>query len=89
VEGKHPPALVTLAKNQVKDAKGVSLSLPIDELAGLSCIESGQAGMILEKLASVRILAIAAGEHVTIANQEQVHRLLRYLEMKEIFGKMV
>jgi len=45
--------------------------------------------MILEKLASVRILAFAAGEHMTITNQEQVHWLLRYLEMRKIFGKMV
>jgi len=73
----------------VKDAKGVSFSLSIDELAGLAGIESGQHRMILEKLASVRILAFAAGEHMTITNQEQVHWLLRYLEMRKIFGKMV
>jgi hypothetical protein len=73
----------------VKDAKGGSFSLSIDELAGLAGIESGQAKLILEKLANVRILTLSAGDHVTIANQEQVDRLLRYLEMREIFGEMV
>jgi hypothetical protein len=86
--GSIPPPFSPSRKKQVKDAKGVSFSLSIDELAGLAGIESGQHRMILEKLASVRILAFAAGEHVTIADQEQVDRLLRDLEMREILGEM-
>jgi len=81
--------LVNILAKQVKDAKGGSFSISIDELAGLAGMESGQARTILEKLASVRILTLSADDHVTIANQEQVDRLLRYLEMREIFGEMV
>lgn len=81
--------LINILSRQVKDAKGGSFSISIDDLAGLAGIESGQAKLILEKLASVRILTLAPGDHVTIANQEQVDRLLRYLEMREIFGEMV
>jgi len=81
--------LVNILAKQVKDAKGGSFSLSIDELAGLAGIETGQAKLILEKLANVRILTLTAAGHVTIANQEQVDRLLRYLEMREIFGEMV
>ena len=80
--------LVSLLAKQVKEKKG-AVSISIDELAGLAGIEGSQAKMILEKLASVRILTLGADDHVTIANQEQVDRLLRYLEMREIFGEMV
>jgi CRP-like cAMP-binding protein len=80
--------LVSLLAKQVKEKKG-AVSISIDELAGLAGIEGSQAKMILEKLASVRILTLGADEHVSIANQEQVDRLLRYLEMREIFGEMV
>jgi CRP-like cAMP-binding protein len=80
--------LVSLLAKQVKEKKS-AVSVSIDELAGLAGIEGGQAKMILEKLASVRILTLGADDHVTIANQEQVDRLLRYLEMREIFGEMV
>lgn len=80
--------LVSLLAKQVKEKKG-AVSISIDELAGLAGIEGGQAKMILEKLAGVRILTLGADDHVTIANQEQVDRLLRYLEMREIFGEMV
>jgi CRP-like cAMP-binding protein len=80
--------LVSLLAKQVKEKKG-AVSISIDELAGLAGIEGSQAKMILEKLASVRILTLGADGHVSIANQEQVDRLLRYLEMREIFGEMV
>jgi len=80
--------LVSLLAKQVKEKKG-AVSISIDELAGLAGIEGSQAKMILEKLASVRILTLGADERVSIANQEQVDRLLRYLEMREIFGEMV
>ena len=80
--------LVSLLAKQVKEKKG-AISISIDELAGLAGIEGSQAKMILEKLASVRILTLDADDHVSIANQEQVDRLLRYLEMREIFGEMV
>lgn len=80
--------LVSLLAKQVKEKKG-AVSISIDELAGLAGIEGSQTKMILEKLASVRILTLGADDHVQIANQEQVDRLLRYLEMREIFGEMV
>ncbi len=80
--------LVSLLAKQVKEKKG-AVSISIDELAGLAGIEGSQAKMILEKLAGVRILTLGADDHVSIANQEQVDRLLRYLEMREIFGEMV
>jgi CRP-like cAMP-binding protein len=80
--------LVSLLAKQVKEKKGAT-SISIDELAGLAGIESSQARMILEKLANVHILTLTADEHVSIANKEQVERLLRYLEMREIFGEMV
>ena len=80
--------LVSLLAKQVKEKKG-AVSISIDELAGLAGIEGSQAKMILEKLSSVRILTLGADDHVTIVNQEQVDRLLRYLEMREIFGEMV
>lgn len=80
--------LVSILAKQVKEKKG-AVSISIDELAGLAGIESSQAKMILEKLASVRILTLGADDHVSIANQEQVDRLIRYLEMREIFGEMV
>jgi len=80
--------LVSLLAKQVKEKKG-AISISIDELAGMAGIESIQAKMILEKLASVRILTLGADDHVSIASQEQVDRLVRYLEMREIFGEMV
>lgn len=80
--------LVSLLAKQVKEKKG-AVSISIDELAGLAGIEGSQAKMILEKLAGVRILTLGADDHVSIANQEQVDRLLRYLEMREMFGEMV
>ena len=54
---------------------------------GVAGIENSQVRMILEKLASVRILELT-GDKVHISNQDQVDRLLRYLEMREIFGEM-
>jgi len=81
--------LLNMLAREVKASKGSSITISIEELSGLSGIESGQAKAILEKLASVRILALGADDHVSIANQEQVDRLLRYLEMRETFGEMV
>jgi CRP-like cAMP-binding protein len=78
--------LVSLLAKQVKEKRG-AISISIDELAGLAGLEAGQTKMILEKLASVRILTLGADEHVSITNKEQVERLLRYLEMREIFGE--
>jgi CRP-like cAMP-binding protein len=80
--------LVSLLAKQVKEKKG-AVSISIDELAGMAGIEGEQAKQILEKLASVRILTLGADDRVSIANQEQVDRLLRYLEMREIFGETV
>jgi len=80
--------LVNILAKLVREKKG-AISISIEELAGMAGIESEQAKLILEKLSSVRILTLGADDHVSIANQEQVDRLLRYLEMREIFGEMV
>ncbi|OGW41610.1 MAG: hypothetical protein A2010_14820 [Nitrospirae bacterium GWD2_57_9] len=80
--------LVSILAKQVKDQKkSGDFFMTIEELAGLAGIENSQVRNILEKLASVRILELA-GEKVHIATQDQVDRLLRYLEMREIFGEM-
>ena len=81
--------LVSILAKKVREAKGGAVSISIEDTAGMAGIESSQARMILEKLASVRILAMTPDEKVAISNQEQVDRLLRYLEMREIFGEMV
>ncbi len=77
--------LVSILAKHVREKKVYSIS--IDDLSGLAGIESEQVSMILEKLASVRVLELA-GDKVQISNKEQVERLLRYLEMREIFGEM-
>ncbi len=81
--------LVSLLAKKVREGKGGSVTVSIEDLAGMAGIESGQARMILEKLAGVRILAVTPDEKVAISSQDQVDRLLRYLEMREIFGEMV
>jgi CRP/FNR family cyclic AMP-dependent transcriptional regulator len=81
--------LVSILAKQVREGKGGAMTISIDDIAGMAGIESGQVRMILEKLANVRILTMTPDEKVAISNQEQVDRLLRYLEMREIFGEMV
>jgi len=81
--------LVSIIAKQVREAPGGKFSISVDDLAGAAGIESGQVKVILEKLAGVRILALGENDRVAITNQEQVDRLLRYLEMREIFGEMV
>ncbi len=76
-----------LAKQMREQKKAGEYIVSVDELSGIAGIESAQARTILEKLASVRIVELA-GEKVRISSQEQVDRLLRYLEMREIFGEM-
>ena len=80
--------LVNILAKLVREKKG-AVAVSIEELAGMAGIEGEQAKLILEKLASVRILTLSADDRVSIENQEQVDRLLRYLEMREIFGEMV
>jgi len=81
--------LVSILAKQMRERKaGGGFSITIEELAGIAGIETGQAKMILEKLASVRILELT-GEAINIASEDQVERLLKYLEMREIFGEMV
>ncbi len=81
--------LVSILARQVREQKKAGpYSITIEDLAGLAGIEAAQARTILEKLSSVRIVEISI-DRVTIENQEQVDRLLRYLEMREIFGEMV
>jgi CRP-like cAMP-binding protein len=77
-----------LAKHVREQKKAGPFSMTIEELGGLAGIEAAQARSILEKLASVRIIELA-GDRVQIMDQDQVDRLLRYLEMREIFGEMM
>ncbi|MDP2268089.1 MAG: cyclic nucleotide-binding domain-containing protein [Deltaproteobacteria bacterium] len=80
--------LVSILAKQVKERKkSGDFFVTIDDLAGLAGIETSQVKMILEKLASVRIVELS-NEKVHITSQDQADRLLRYLEMREIFGEM-
>ncbi len=80
--------LVSILAKHVKDnKKGGDFFMTIEDLAGLAGIENSQVKMILEKLASVRIVELS-GDKVQITSQDQVDRLVRYLEMREIFGEM-
>ncbi|MEK6699754.1 MAG: cyclic nucleotide-binding domain-containing protein [Nitrospirota bacterium] len=82
--------LVNILAKQVKDQKKAGeLSISVDDLAGLAGIEKALAKTILEKLASVKIVELTAAEMIRILNQEQVDRLLKYLEMREIFGELM
>jgi CRP/FNR family cyclic AMP-dependent transcriptional regulator len=80
--------LMSILAKQVKDHKMTGpFIMTIEDLAGLAGIESSHVWMIMEKLASVRIVSLTA-DSVNIASKEQVDRLLRYLEMREMFGEM-
>ncbi len=80
--------LVNILAKQVKEnSAGGEFVMTIEELAGVAGIESSQVKMIMEKLASVRIVAVS-GDTLHISSQEQIDRLTRYLEMREIFGEM-
>jgi len=81
--------LVSILAKQVKEQrKSGAFVMGMEDLAGLAGIETSQVKLILEKLASVRMVELS-GDRVNISSQEQVDRLLRYLEMREIFGEMV
>jgi len=80
--------LVSILAKHVRDnKKGGEFTMTVDDLAGVAGIEAAQARTILEKLASVRIVNLSE-DKVHILNQEQVDKLVRYLEMREIFGEM-
>ena len=80
--------VVSIIAKHIKEQKKFSdFFMTIEDLAGLAGIEASQVKMILEKLASVRILELS-GEKVHIKSQEQMERLLRYLQMREIFGEI-
>ncbi len=80
--------LVSILAKQMREQKKTGESnVTIDDLSGMAGIEAAQARTILEKLASVRIVELI-GDRVRISSQEQVDRLLRYLEMREMFGEM-
>lgn len=82
--------LVSILAKHVKDKKGSQIVLSVDELAGMAGIEADQCRSILEKLANARIVELAPdGGKLHIQSQDQVDRLLRYLEMREIFGEFV
>jgi CRP-like cAMP-binding protein len=77
-----------LAKHVREQKKTGEFAMTIENLAGLAGIEGSHARTILEKLASVRIIEVS-GDKIRIGSQDQIDRLLRYLEMREIFGEMV
>ena len=77
-----------LAKHVREQKKAGEFSMTTEDLAGFAGIESSQARSIVEKLANVRIVEVV-GDRLYIRDQEQVDRLLRFLEMREIFGEMV
>jgi CRP/FNR family transcriptional regulator, cyclic AMP receptor protein len=77
-----------LAKHLREQKKDGEYSMTIEDLAGLAGIEASHARSILEKLANVRIIEVV-GDKLYIRNQEQVDRLLRFLEMREMFGEML
>ncbi len=77
-----------LAKHVKNQKKGGEISISLDDLAGMAGMEKQQAKTIAEKLASVKIVELSGGDTLRILNQEQVDRLLRYLEMREIFGEL-
>ena len=80
--------LVSILAKHVRDnKKSGEFIMTVDDLAGVAGIEAAQARTILEKLASVRIVNLSE-DKVHIMNQEQVDKLVRYLEMREIFGEM-
>ena len=82
--------LVSILAKQVKEQKkDGEISIGIDDLAGLAGIERLQAKKVVEKLASVRIVELSGDETIRILNQDQVDRLLKYLEMREIFGELM
>jgi CRP/FNR family transcriptional regulator, cyclic AMP receptor protein len=77
-----------LAKAVREQKKAGEFAMTIEDLAGMAGIEGALVRSILEKLANVRIIEVVA-DKVFIRNQDQVERLVRYLEMREIFGEMV
>jgi CRP-like cAMP-binding protein len=80
--------LMSILAKQVKDHEMTgAFSMTIEDLAGLAGIESSHVWMIMEKLAGAGIVSLTT-DRVNIASQEQVKRLLRYLEMREMFGEM-
>ncbi len=82
--------LVSILAKHVKDRAGAQFVITVEELAGIAGIETGQCRIILEKLSHARILDLAPdGDKVHILSRDQVDRLLRYLEMREIFGEIV
>ena len=81
--------LVNILAKQVKGSKMPGgFSINIDDLAGMAGIEKNLAHTIIGKLANVKIVEVA-GDVLRILNQEQVDRLVKYLEMREIFGELL
>jgi len=80
--------LVSILAKHVRDnKKSGEFIMAVEDIAGVAGIEAAQVRSILEKLASVRIVTLSE-DKVHIMNQEQVDKLVRYLEMREIFGEM-
>jgi len=81
--------LLNILGKKVREAKSDQMSIAIEELAGTAGLDGAQARMILEKLANVRILMLTPDDRVAISNKDQIDRLIRYLEMREMFGEVV
>jgi CRP/FNR family cyclic AMP-dependent transcriptional regulator len=80
--------LVSVLARLVKERKkSGEFFVTTESLAGLAGIENSQVHMIIAKLARVRIVELI-DDKVRITSQDQVDRLLRFLEMREIFGEM-
>jgi len=78
--------LVNILAKKIKEHKVAGeFAASIADLAGLAGLDAGVARSIFAKLAPFRIIETSS-EMVYIKNQEQVDRLLKYLEMREIFG---
>lgn len=80
--------MTVLARKLKEHKKPGAFSMSIDDLAGLAGIDRSQAKTTLEKLANVKIVELS-GDSVNISSPDQADRLMKYLEMREIFGELV
>ncbi len=80
--------MTVLARKLKEQKKPGAFSMGIDELAGLAGIDRAQAKTTLEKLTTVRVVELG-GDAVNISSPEQADRLMKYLEMREIFGELM
>lgn len=77
-----------LAKHVKERGAGGPLEMAVDDLAGLAGMDRVQARRILEKLSNVRIVELE-GDRLRILGREQVEGLVKFLEMRELFGEVL